>query len=147
MKVVAFPRGKQGEQDWRSSELDRLLPACAARNSDVQSFSVGSTERGDPQLYVLGPEPEYECILCVTRLGNLYVMEDGTGRLVVEHTNLALLAEQIPVALSRRRAALIAKFVLLWAAVRQTVEQKIEPLLAEPMELATHFVPQFAALA
>ena len=147
MSVVAFPRGKQGEQGWRSSEIDRLLPVCAARNPDVQSFAVGNTERGDPQLYVLGPQPERECILCVTRLGNLYVMEDGAGRVVFENTNLALLVEQIPAALSRSRAALISKLLLMWATVRQTVEQKIEPLLAEPMEVATHFAPQLAALA
>jgi hypothetical protein len=40
-----------------------------------------------------------------------------------------------------------AKMMLIWATLRQTIEEKIEPMLAEPMELATHLAPQLAALA
>jgi hypothetical protein len=149
MNVVAFPRARHGEPGvWRSSELDRLLPSCSLQEADGgNGFAVGSTERGDPQLYVLAAPPDHDCLLCITRLGNLYVMEDGNGRLIFEHSNLALLAEQIPAAISRRKAAIAAKLVLLWATIRQTLEEKIEPLMAEPMELAAHLSPQLAALA
>jgi hypothetical protein len=148
MNVVAFPRAKQGERaEWRSSELDHLLPACALHEVNGNGFAVGSTEHGDPQLYVLSSPPDYDCMLCITRLGNLYVVEDGNGRLVFEHTNLAMIAEQIPGAISRRKAAIAAKLVLLWTTIRQTVEEKIEPLMAEPMEIAAHLSPQLAALA
>jgi hypothetical protein len=86
-------------------------------------------------------------VLCITRLGNLYVMEDRSGGVVFENTNLTLLAEQIPAAISRRKAAIAAKLVLLWATLRQTIEEKIEPMMAEPIELATHLAPQLAAFA
>jgi hypothetical protein len=108
-------------------------------------FAVGSTEAGDPQLYVLGPPPDYECVLCITRIGNLYILEDGGGHIVLEHADLAQVAAQIPSAVSRRKAAIAAKLTLLWAAVRQQVEQKLEPMLAEPIEFATHFAPHLAA--
>jgi hypothetical protein len=148
MTVIDFPRNRHGSARWRASELDRLLPPCAAEIAQAGSnsgFAVGATEDGSPQLYVLGPPPDYECVLCITRIGSLYIMEDGAGRIILEHTNLMTIAEQIPAAISRRKAALAAKFTLLWAAVRQQVEEKIEPMLAEPMELATHFAPQLAA--
>jgi hypothetical protein len=148
MNVVAFPRSKTEPGVWRASELDHLLPACSLKEvGGPNGFTVGSTERGDPQLYVLGANPDYDCVLCITRLGNLYVMEDGNGRMVFEHTNLTLLAEQIPAAISRRKAAIAAKLVLLWATIRQTIEEKIEPMLAEPLEVATHLGPQLAAFA
>lgn len=149
MNVVNFPRTKLGEPGvWRSSELDHLLPTCSLQSvGGANGFAVGSTERGDPQLYVLGQQPDYDCLLCVTRIGNLYVLEDGNGRVVFEHTNLSMLAEQIPATISRRRAAIAAKFLLLWAAFRQTVEEKIEPMMAEPLEVATHLMPQLAAFA
>jgi hypothetical protein len=40
-----------------------------------------------------------------------------------------------------------AKAALLWATFRQAIEERIEPILAEPVEIATHIAPQFAALA
>ena len=151
MTVVAFPRVEHGKQGtWRSSELDRLLPPCAIEISQAggnNGFAVGTTEAGDPQLYVFGAPPDYDCVLCVTRIGNLYVLEDGAGRIVLEHTNLLAVAEKIPTAISRRKAVLAAKLALLWAACRQTFEEKIEPVWAESMEFATHFSPQLAALA
>jgi hypothetical protein len=151
MSVVSFPRAKHCEPGvWRASELDRLLPPCAVEIAEIGSnngFAVGSTEEGDPQLYVLGPPPDYECVLCITRLGNLYVMEDGAGRIIFENTNLTLIAQQIPAAISRRKAAIAAKLTLLWMTLRQTFEEKIEPLLAEPLEFAAHISPQLAALA
>lgn len=150
MKVVKFPHTRDEPGRWRRSELEKLLPPCAIEISSVGSnngFAVGTTDLGDPQLYVVGPPPDYECVLCISRIGDLYIMEDGAGRLVFEHTNLTLVAEQIPAAMSRRKAAIAAKVVLLWAAIRQQIEQKLEPILAEPMELATHFAPQLVAMA
>jgi hypothetical protein len=148
MTIVTFPRVEHARRGtWRSSELDRLLPPCAIEISQAagnNGFAVGSTEAGDPQLYVFGAPPDYDCVLCITRIGNLYIMEDGAGRIVLEHTNLMTVAEKIPTAISRRKAA---KLALLWTAMRQTIEEKVEPVLVESMEFATHFSPQLAAFA
>jgi hypothetical protein len=43
-----------------------------------------ATERGGPQFYLLGPAPEHDCALCVSRLAQGYVLEDGIGRLIGE---------------------------------------------------------------
>jgi hypothetical protein len=147
MNVVNFPRIELGKPGvWRSSELGHLLPTCCLQAADgADGFAVGSTERGDPQLYVFGAQPDHDCLVCVTRIGNLYVLEDGNGRVIFEHTNLAMIAEKIPATISHRKAAIAAKLVLLWAAFRHTVEEKIEPMLAEPLEIATHLMPQIAA--
>ena len=101
---------------------------------------------GDPQLYLLGPAPDFSCILTVSRLGSLYVLEDGEGRILFENRNIAMVIHQVRAALSRRNVVL-AKAAALWATLRQTIEEKIEPMMAEPLEITTHIAPQLAALA
>ena len=72
---------------------------CSASVSSgaASGWAFGETERGDPQLYLLGPEPECDCILCVSRLDDRYILEDGKGRLVAEHDDLTSLGEQVAV--------------------------------------------------
>ena len=53
---------------------------------------MGMTEVGDPQFYLLGRPPHDECILCISRLGRLYVLEDGHGQVLFEHNSLLVLA-------------------------------------------------------
>jgi hypothetical protein len=148
MNIVKFPRVQEPPQGWQTAELTKLTNACVAvPNSDVSGWEVGVTEYGDPQLYLLGPAPEHDCILSISRLGRLYVLEDGKGQVLFEHDNIMVLAEQTCGALRKRKAELVARLTVCWCAVREFFEDKVEPMLAEPLEVVTHFAPHFAALA
>lgn len=149
MTVLDFPPPKKMPAGWQYEEVQKLLSgsANALTHGDASGWDLGKTDAGDPQLYLLGPGPDFDCILCVSRLGRLYVLEDGSGRVLFEHQDLSALGQKMRVALNRRKMMLMAKVALLWATIRHTIEEKIEPLLAEPMELATHIAPQIAALA
>jgi len=143
MNVVKFPR-MQGPlpQGWQSGELTKLTNACMTMpNSDVGSWEVGTTEQGDPQLYLLGPAPEHECILSISRLGRLYVLEDGKGQVLFENDNIMVLVEQTCIALRKRKAEIVARLTAGWCAVREFFEEKVEPALAEPIEIIAHFAP------
>jgi hypothetical protein len=101
---------------------------------------------GDPQFYLLGP-PHDECILCISRLGRLYVLEDGHGQLLFEHNSLLALAEQARVVLQKKKTQIVARVALVWCAVRETIEEKLDAVVVEGEELLAHCVPQLAALA
>lgn len=150
MTVVAFvPRKPHVTPGgWQSAELQRVLDACAesVARGDISGWDTGVTEAGDPQLYLLGPAPDRECVLCLSRLGRLYVLEDGEGRILHEHDGISLLAEQVRGALRRKKSAIVARIALGWIALKETVEERIEALTAEPAEVLTHLVPQVAAL-
>jgi hypothetical protein len=105
------------------------------------------TERGDPQLYLIGPAPEHDCILSISRIGRHYILEDGRGRVIFEHDNLVTLAERAAAALRHKKQAVLAQLALAWCAMREFYEEKVEPALAEPMEVLSHIAPQLAALA
>jgi hypothetical protein len=149
MNVVKFPRAPEPlPAGWQTGELTKLTNACATvPNSEISGWEVGMTEYGDPQLYLLGPAPDHDCVLSISRLGRLYVLEDGKGQVLFENDNIMLLAEHTCSALRKRKAELVAKLVVCWCAVREFFEEKVEPMLAEPMEVITHFAPQLAALA
>ena len=149
MNVIHFPRSQELPQGWQNSELTRLTNACAGSVSmgDVSGWEIGTTEYGDPQLYLLGPAPEHECILSISRLGRLYVLEDGKGQVMFENDSLVTLAEETCSALRRKKAEFVARLTVCWCAVREFFEEKVEPMLAEPIEVITHFAPHFAALA
>ena len=66
MNVIHFPRVPETlPQGWQANELAKLTNACAASipSGDVSGWEVGTTEYGDPQLYLLGPAPDHDCIL------------------------------------------------------------------------------------
>jgi hypothetical protein len=149
MTVLAFAAPNKLPHGWQFSEVQNLLSDCAAslKTGDASSWEIGKTEAGDPQLYLLGPAPDYDCILCVSRLNGLYVLEDGNGQILFEHRNLESLGQQVRAAISRNKMMITAKAAIIWATLRQTIEEKIEPILAEPIEFATHIAPQLAALA
>jgi hypothetical protein len=149
MNVVKFPlKTNEADRGWQNAELQRLTSACAMHVASGQAsgWEFGETERGDPQLYLLGPAPEQECILSISRLGRLYILEDGSGRVIFEHDNLLLLAEQAATALRNKKNAVLAQIAVAWCAMREFYEEKIEPALAEPMEVASHLAPQLGAL-
>jgi hypothetical protein len=151
MKLLQFPsRSAEGSpREWQSVELQQVVDACAASISrgEIGGWEVGTTEAGDPQLYLLGPAPDHDCVLCVSRLGRLYVLEDGQGRIVFEHDAMGLLAKEVSGVLRRKKAGLVARALVAWLAIKETFEERVEPMLAEPSEILAHVAPQFAALA
>jgi hypothetical protein len=149
MNVIEFPRAHELPQGWQQGELTKLTNACAASISagDVGGWEIGSTECGDPQLYLLGPAPDHDCILSISRLGRMYVLEDGKGQVLIENDNLKTMVEETCSALRRKKAQIFAQLTICWCAVREFFEEKVEPVLAEPIEVITHFAPQLAALA
>lgn len=148
MSVLAFER-KQVAGEWSEAELDTLVAALSAAlaSDNGRSWETGMTERGDAQFYLLGPLPDQACELCVSRFGGRYILEDGWGRLLFEHQSLALVALHAKAAVRSTRWSLVARAALLWCTVRQTMHDKVEPLLAESEELLVLLAPQLAAFA
>ena len=107
---------------------------------------AGKTEKGDVQFYLLGPPAEQACELCVSRIDGRYILEDGSGRLLFEHRNLERVALHAKAAVPST-SWLMVRAITLWCAIRNTIYEKVEPLLVEGDELFVEFVPQLAAFA
>ena len=125
-------------------ELIALFHADPA--GDGITWDVGTTEHGDPQFYLLGAAPEHECVLCVSRLAQGYVLEDGEGRLIGEDA-LARSASpwrpRAPRCAAGDRSSRASRWCV--CAIRLTIEEKVEPMFEESQELLVRFVPQIAA--
>ena len=150
MTVVQFPGAMNQLPDvWQSAELQQFIAVSAnsIAAGEASGWEIGATENGDPQVFLLGPPPDYDCILCISRLGRIYVIEDGLGRVLYEHDNPMLLAEQAASALRRRKASIVARVAVAWCALREAFEEKAEAMMAEPIELFAHVAPQLVALA
>ena len=145
MSVVAFER-KQNSGEWSEKELSTLVAAFGAASRTGREWETGMTEQGDAQFYLLGPLPNQACELCVSRIGGRYILEDGSGRLLFEHRNLELVALHAKAAVPST-SWLMVRAITLWCAIRNTIQEKFEPLLVEGEELFVQFVPQLAALA
>jgi hypothetical protein len=148
--VVQFPRSApQAPHGWQNEEFQQIVAACSGSVSagEASGWEIGTTDHGDPQVYLLGPAPNYDCILCISRIGRHYIIEDGEGRVLLEHDRPALFAERAIAALRRRREVLLAKVAIAWQAFREAFEEKAEALTAEPMDVLVHLAPQLAALA
>jgi hypothetical protein len=148
MSVLAFER-KQGADAWSEAELHTLLGALngALASGSGRGWETGVTEKGDPQFYLLGPLPDQACELCVSRVDRRYILEDGTGRLLFEHQSLPLVALHAKAATRSSWSGLVARVVLLWCTIRDMINDRLEPLLAESEEMLVHLVPQLAAFA
>jgi len=150
MTVISFPRTEcRAGSAWGAGELEGIVQAVAPKRSGPNAgrWDVGVTEIGDPQFYLIGPQPHEECILCISRLGRVYVLEDGAGKVLFEHNSLIVLAEQARAMLQKRKSQIVARIAVLWCALREALEEKIEPIVGESEELLTHVMPQLAALA
>ena len=145
MSVVAFER-KQNSGEWSEKELSTLVAAFGAASRTGREWETGITEQGDAQFYLLGPLPDQACELCVSRIGGRYILEDGSGRLLFEHRNLELLALHAKAAVPSA-SWLMVRAITLWCAIRNTIHEKVEPLLVEGEELLVQFVPQLSAFA
>ena len=146
MSIVEFPRHDPASGDWSPDELQRLIAVFRADAAGAgTAWDVGATEHGDPQFYLLGPAPQHECVLCVSRLAQGYVLEDGSGRILGEAPSLDRFAEQAARAAVRGGRSFVARITLLLCAIRLTIEEKVEPLFEESQELLVRFAPQIAA--
>ena len=145
MSVVAFER-KQDSGEWSEKELSTLVAAFGAASRTGREWETGMTEQGDAQFYLLGPLPDQACELCVSRIGGRYILEDGLGRLLFEHRNLELVGLHAKAAIPST-SWLMVRAITLWCAIRNTIHEKVEPLLVEGEELFVQFVPQLAAFA
>lgn len=145
MSVVEFER-RPSTPAWTETELNTIVTAlhAALAPANGRSWETGVTENGDTQFYLLGPQPDQSCELCLSRIGRLYVLEDGTGRLLFEHRNLDLVALHARAAVSST-PWLMVRAVVLWCAIRNTFHEKIEPVIVEGEELLVQVVPQLAA--
>lgn len=142
MSIVEFPRHDLSG-DWSPDELQQLI---ALFRTDRTTYAVGTTERGEPQFYLLGPAPERDCVLCVSRLAQGYVLEDGAGRLIGETPSLDRFAVEAARAAMRGGRSFIARVTLAWCTIRLAIEEKLEPMFEESQELLVRFAPQVAAL-
>ena len=133
---------------WRQDELQQLVAlhsACEQKRSGC-AWSVGQTELGDPQFYMTGEAPDLDCIMCVTRIGRLYVLEDGAGTVIAENVRLDQVAKAASKMLSRRRPlSFVARSLVGLCVFRAVLDQKAEFVLAESMEHIARFAPQLAA--
>lgn len=147
MSVVAFER-KQDTGEWSERELSAIVAALdkALAPRSGREWETGMTESGDVQFYLLGPQPDQACELCVSRVGGRYILEDGSGRLLFEHRNLDLVMLHAKAAVPST-SWLVMRAITLWCAIRNTIDEKVEPLLVEGEELLAQFAPQLAAFA
>jgi hypothetical protein len=148
MSVVAFER-KRNQVLWSEAELDTIAAALnvSIASGEGRSWETGITEKGDAQLYLLGPLPDQACELCVSRIGGRYILEDGSGQLLFEHQSLALVALHAKAAMRSSWSGLVARVALLWCTIRYMIHDRLEPLLTESEEMLVHLAPQLAAFA
>jgi hypothetical protein len=150
MTVIAFEANfPRRDGFWRTRELNQLAGRFAATvaGGEAGGWEVAATEIGDPQFYLLGPPPDEDCMLCISRLGRVYLLEDGSGRFLSQRASLERLFVDAIAFLKDKRTRLVARAMLLWCALRHAFEERVEPLLIEGEEMLTHFAPQFGALA
>jgi GNAT superfamily N-acetyltransferase len=149
MTVVEFPiRRPDPVGTWDAADRQVIAGLCEAGMAAgaISEWGTGVTERDDPQAYLIGPAPDHDCILCFSRVGQLYILEDGRGQLIGESKRLAQLAERARALLARRRHSIAVRAMAAWYAARELFEEKLEPLMAEPAELLSHVAPPLAAL-
>jgi hypothetical protein len=143
MSVIEFPGREASATGWRADELQQLVALVPAGDC---SWQACKTERGEPQFYVLGPMPEQDCMLCVSRLAQGYVLEDGAGRLIGEALSLDRFAVEAARAAIRSGRSFLGRMLVGWCALRVTIEEKLEPVLEQSEEMLARVAPQLVAL-
>src|SRR5690349_2893313 len=123
MSVVGFERRQNA--GWSEAELNTIVAALhtAMAPATGRSRETGATESGDVQFYLLGPRPEQACELCVSRIGGLYIVEDGSGLLLFEHRNLVLVVLHARASVSSTPWLMVRAIVLL-CAIRNPMQEK-----------------------
>jgi hypothetical protein len=146
MNVIALLPAGGGLRFWTATELERLvgLYKSYARDADATSWDVGATELDDPQFYVIGPAPECDCLVTVSRVGRIYVAEDGGGHVLAEGVSLESVASAAEA--GRKAPGLITSILVGLTAIRVTIQERLEPVLVESEEFFLRIGPQLAAL-
>ena len=150
MSVIIFPvRSFLDPRSWSSQELETLVALHEEGMAHGEAFAwdVGATELNDPQFYILGRAPNLECLLTISRVGSIYVLENGRGQVLQESPSLDSIAESASRAISGRRAGLVSRFIVGFGGARAAIEERWEPMLAESEELLLRVAPQLAMLA
>jgi hypothetical protein len=148
VNVIPFVSREVPASEWYAWELRRVAGACESLISrgEISGCEHGLTETGDPQIYVLGPGPDTECFLCISRIGRRYVLEDGQGRVVAEHDAIGALAGQMRKLLLRRKLGPVGALVAVWLAIRGIFEGEVRPLTSMPIDAMSNVAPHLAAL-
>lgn len=148
MSVVEFPyRAFPAAREWSPEELREIIALFRADPAlRGVAWETGMTEYGDPQFYLLDATPDHDCVACVSRLAQGYVLEDGAGRVLGEAPSLDRFAEAAARAAVRKGRSHIARMMAVWITIRLTIEEKLEPILEESEELLVRYAPQVAAL-
>ena len=149
MNIIPFIPAASSSRSWNAHELEMLVSVYQAHASrgDATAWDVGATELDDPQFFVVGPAPESACIVAISRVGRIYVLEDGSGHVLQEGASLEPVAARAKAPLGESRPLrLIARVTLALTAFRMAVEQKVEPILAEGEEILLRIAPQLASL-
>ena len=151
MTVIPFPpHTLRGMRGWDQGELDALVEifAAYAARGLAGRWDLGATECDDPQFYVLGPAPDEDCILSVSRVGRIYVLDDGAGRLLADDPSLDVISAAAMARARRwKRVPLLGRALVALGTMRLVIEEKLEPILFETEELLIRAAPQLAALA
>jgi hypothetical protein len=153
MTVIAFtPKFDDEPNGWTAEERNQFeaLYAARAHRGEASECVVEMTETGDPQFFLLGPEPACECVLSISRVCGRYVIEDGNGGSIAVAANLDETLQTASRVRLRRQTGIVARVLAAWYGFREFVEEKTEPVMTEVVEVAevlTHVVPQVAAFA
>ena len=151
MSVIPFQDPRRGGPGaWSRAEMGRLVATADAlrRAGLAGSWEVGSTEHEDPQFFVLGTAPDEDCVLCVSRVGPTYLLQDGRGRLLREAPSIAGITDAARAgALPGSRSSFVARCLVALGALRVFVEERAGPLVAESTEILARLSPQIAAFA
>lgn len=138
VRIVSTARSlTRGQHGWSASELEELmrLYSSQACRRDV-SWATAVTELGDPQFFLVGPEPEGDCLLAISRLHGKYVLEDGEAHLVGEGGSLADVVKEAQCMLPRRfKPSLVARVLVPIACIRAFIDEKLEPLIPDSLEV------------
>ena len=112
----------------------RLYSAHASRRKLTWATAV--TELDDPQFFLIGPEPEAQCLTAISRVGGRYVLEDGEARVLCESRDLCEVAKRAQLALaSRSKPSLVVRLLLPFGAARAFFDEKVEPLIPDSVEV------------
>jgi hypothetical protein len=147
MNVVSFPAPTaSGLRFWTSSELQRLVRVYETLAAEGEAFAwdVGNTELDDPQFYILGPAPHCDCLMAVSRVGRIYVLETRTGEVLAEGPLLETVAATAENSARRGAGWLTARLMLALATLRAAIGERLEPVLVESEELLVRVAPQLA---
>jgi hypothetical protein len=138
MRVVSSARSlPHAQYGWVAHELEELMRLYASQSCKRKvSWATAVTELDDPQFFLIGPEPEADCVVAISRLNGRYVLEDGEGHSLCESRILTEVVKQAQLRLATRsKPSLMVRIMLPFAAVRAFFDEKVEPLVPDSVEV------------